>query len=158
VHRTELAHCSVRPSSISKLAQGHAGMNWLSPPDRRLARVCMGAVPIAPFRPRADTDRQRCVSTAPAAALTLATCLPASTSHACSRHPVCSVSSRRLEAGVMRARDRCAAAAATSRRRCRPTAMSAPRTTHAAAAPCVTPSHYRPVGEDVSPLPATAVE
>jgi hypothetical protein len=61
-------------------------MNWLSPPDRRLARVCMGAVPIAPFRPRADTDRQRCVSTAPAAALTRATCLPASTSHACSRH------------------------------------------------------------------------
>jgi hypothetical protein len=96
MHRTESAHCSVRPSSISKLAQGHAGMNWPDPPDRLLARVRLGAVPIVPFRPRAEADCHRSVPTAPAAAPTRFTCLPVSTRHTCSCHPVCSASSHHI--------------------------------------------------------------
>jgi hypothetical protein len=57
-----------------------------------------------------------------------------------------------------RARDSYAAAAATSRRRCRPPTTSAPRVTHAAAAPCVTLLQCQSMGEAVSPLPATAAE
>jgi hypothetical protein len=57
-----------------------------------------------------------------------------------------------------RVHDSCAAAAATSCRRCRPAATSAPRVTHAVAAPCIIPSRCRSVGEAVSPLPVTAAE
>jgi hypothetical protein len=46
------------------------------------------------FRPRADADRQRCVPTAPATALTCATYLPASTRSACNHRPMCSASSQ----------------------------------------------------------------
>jgi hypothetical protein len=45
MHRTEPAHGSVWPNSISKLAQGHADVNWLSPPSRWLARARLGTVP-----------------------------------------------------------------------------------------------------------------
>jgi hypothetical protein len=57
-----------------------------------------------------------------------------------------------------RARDSCAAAATTSRRRCQPAATSTPRAMHVAAAPCATPSRCQSIGEVISPLPATAAE
>jgi hypothetical protein len=56
------------------------------------------------------------------------------------------------------ARDSSAAAAATLRRHCRPAATSAPRVTHAPAAPCITPSRCQFVGDVVSPLPVTTAE
>jgi hypothetical protein len=55
-------------------------------------------------------------------------------------------------------RDSCAAAAATSRWRCQPAAMSAPHVTHAATASCITSSRCQSMGEAVSPLPMTAAE
>jgi hypothetical protein len=44
VHRTKPTHCSVRPSSILKLVQGHGGMNWPGPSHHWLARTRLGTV------------------------------------------------------------------------------------------------------------------
>jgi hypothetical protein len=134
VHRTEPAHCSVRPSSISKPAQGHTGVNWPDPTGCWLARTRLGTVPTV-HRRRPPAPRVAHAATIPCAvplagARTLASCT----------------------------RDSCVTAAATSRRRCRLAATSAPRATHAAATPCVTPSRCRSVGEAVSRLPAKAAE
>jgi hypothetical protein len=108
-------------------------------PTRSLACTCAPGCRSdhAPFRPRTDNDCQRCISNAPVVAPTRATCLPASTRHTCSHHPMCSASNRHSGTG-----DSYVAATATSRRRCQPAATSTPRATHAAAAPCVTRSTH----------------
>jgi hypothetical protein len=146
VHRTEPAHCSVRPSSISKPAQGHVGINWPNPPGRWLCT-------------RAPGHRFDRAPTPIASAASRPRQLPPDL-HAPRMQPppTCAAPLAGARTLALRARDSCAAAAATSRRRCRPVATSAACTTHAAVAPCVTSSHCRSRGEAVSPLPATAVE
>jgi hypothetical protein len=162
VHRTESAHCSVQPSSISKPAQGHAGVNWPSPPDRWLLRARLGAVPIVSFRSHCSYRART-----PTASATSRPCqLPLRRVPPASRPPravhaaaiPCAAPLAGARMLTSRARDSCVAAGATSRRRYRLAAMSFPHATHPVTAPCLAPSHCRSVGEVISPLPVTATE
>jgi hypothetical protein len=105
----------------------------------------------APFRPRADADRHCCISTALAAALTHATCLPVSTHGSCSHHPVCSASSRCPDASITRVRQ--------LRGRYRHLTLTLPTSRHVCSTrPCLTLSHCRFMGAAISPLPVIGAE
>jgi hypothetical protein len=76
-------HCSVRSNSILEQARGHASLDWSGPPSQFPLHARSWAL----FKPCAKADCQRCVLTVPAAALTRATSLLASTCSTCSHFP-----------------------------------------------------------------------
>jgi hypothetical protein len=75
-------HCSVRSSSILKLARGHAGLDWAGPPNQFSLRSRLGVVPTV-CRSRPPELCPGRASTAP----TRATCLSASMHNTCSCRP-----------------------------------------------------------------------
>jgi hypothetical protein len=153
MHRTKPAHCSVRPSSISKPAHGNAGVNWPGPPSRWLARTSHAVL----------TSRRSDHASTPTASCRSDRCHLSPGLHAPHMQPPPHVQRLKLTPGRWHhAPDSCAAArhlkAMLSANRYRPAATSAPCAAHAAAAHAPYPLAIGPEEKPFTPLPTAAIE